>query len=129
MGTTSEKRAAAERLEARLVAEATRRGVPEGLASHAASVTRKRLGCQADPVSDAGRRRWKAYFWGVVRRSALRERRDGGATAHLLVLTSMADDLRGAGYAPMRVYDELCRAYGGAVAPEVLDRFRPLPAA
>lgn len=129
MGTTSGRRAAGGRLEERLLAEAAARGVPAAMATHAARVTRERLGREADPASEAGRRRWRAYFWGVVRRSALRGRRDGGATAHLLVLTSMAEDLRGAGYGPVRVYDELCRAYGGAVAPEALERFRPLPAA
>jgi hypothetical protein len=129
MGATSEKLRPRKDLVARLVAEAEARGVPTSLATHAAGITRRYLGQRADPCTDVGQRRWRAYFWAVVRRSALLERRDGGATTQLLVLTSMADDLRGAGYAPGRVYAELCRTYGTAVAPEALERFRPLPAA
>jgi hypothetical protein len=129
MGTLSDTHRANDRFAARLVVEAAGRGVPDRLAARAANATVRYLGSRADARTEVGRRRWRAYFWAVVRRCALQERPDGGTTAHLLVLTSMADDLRGAGYGPSRVYEELCRAYGGSVAPESLERFRPLPAA
>jgi hypothetical protein len=129
MGTTSDTHNGNERLADRLAAEALQRGVPDRLAEHAAAVTARRLATRVDARTEKGRRRWRAYFWAVVRRSALRGRWDGGVTARLIVLTSLADDLRGAGYAPERVYAELCRVYGGSVAGDALERFRPRSAA
>lgn len=83
-------------------------GVSVAVARQAREVTARRF------VSDAaGRARLEAYFWGVVRRRALR----GGAPAvrERLCLVSLVDELAAAGHTRDRILDEARRTFGGAI--------------
>lgn len=95
-----------------LVVTAVNAGAPASLAEEAHRVTaqRFRISGRAAAVSERAR----SYFWGVVRRSALR----GGAptlTESMLAL-SLADELAAAGHAPEVVLREVARTYGEAQA-------------
>ena len=89
-----------------LVATAVRAGAPLPVAEEARRATAVRF-------ARGGRRsatRTEAYFWGVVRRQALR----GGAPAitRALLMTSLAAELTDAGHAPEAVLLEVARVYG-----------------
>ena len=107
------------RLLEALTEDATGRGAPAPVADEARRAAAERFRGAARP----SRPRVEAYFWGVIRRRALR----GGAPAmrQRLLLTSFVEELTAAGHAPSRVYEELQRVYGGMVDPSLLEAFRP----
>ena len=102
-----------------LAEDATGRGVPAPVADEARRVAAGRFRAACRP----SRPRVEAYFWGVIRRRALR----GGASSmrQWLLMTSFVEELTAAGHAPSRVYEELRRVYGGMVEPGLLEAFRP----
>jgi hypothetical protein len=117
-GESSRSDAVGRLLDA-LAEDATGRGVPAPVADEARRVAAGRFRAARRP----SRPRVEAYFWGVIRRRALR----GGASAmrQWLLMTSFVEELTAAGHAPSRVYEELRRVYGGMVEPCLLEAFRP----
>lgn len=107
------------RLLEALAEDATGKGAPAPVAEEARRAAAARF---RGPVRPS-RSRVEAYYWGVIRRRALR----GGAPAmrQRLLLTSFVEELTSAGHTPSRVYEELRRVYGGTVDPVLLDAFRP----
>lgn len=92
-----------------LLSRALRSGVPAATAGEARAITAARFGIRGDaPVS----RRAEAYFWGIVRRRALK----GGAPAFAdsLLALSLATELTAAGHCPEQVRREVARVYGEA---------------
>jgi hypothetical protein len=102
-----------------LTLDAAAGGVPVSVADEARRAAEQRFHAAGRP-SPA---RVTAYFWGVIRRRALR----GGAPImrERLLVTSFVEELTVAGHAPSRVYEELLLAYGDSVDPTLLDAFRP----
>jgi hypothetical protein len=103
-----------------LVAAAVRAGTPEPVADEARRATARRI-CGAGSHT-AATSRAEAYFWGVVRRRALR-----GSAPRLtrsLVAASMAADLADAGHAPEVVRREVARVYGQEAADSLRPAFR-----
>ena len=96
----------------RLVATAARAGAPASVAEEARRVTAARFAAATRDGSSTGRA--EAYFWGVVRRRALRG--DAPAIARSLLVTSLAADLADAGHTPDAVAREVARVYGGSWA-------------
>ena len=90
-----------------LVSAAVRAGVPSGVAEHAWEITRARFR-SAGSARVSERARW--YFWGVVRRAALR----GSAPAlrESMLALSLADELRSAGHSEESVRREVQRRHG-----------------
>jgi hypothetical protein len=80
-----------------LVRSALALGTPAQVAEEARRVTAQRFRC-AESQAKAELRRAEAYFWGVVRRRALRGR--APAIARLIVAASLASELAEAGHAP-----------------------------
>jgi hypothetical protein len=95
----------------RAVAVATGAGTPPEVASEARRATQARF-------SGSGQRglarRAEAYFWGVLRRSALRGRAPG--LSQSLVAASLAAELVEAGYGAEDAHREVMRVYGPAMA-------------
>jgi len=80
-----------------LVRSAVQAGAPAAVAEEARRITADRLfGERSGRVRD--RERAESYFWGVVRRRALRG--DAPAIARLMVEASLAAELREAGHIP-----------------------------
>lgn len=105
-----------------LALRAAESGVPEGVVVEAREAVRAKFSAG---VGARESQRLEAYFWGVVRRRALR-----GAAPRLgdtLVLASLAEELRGAGFGTSEVYAELRRVYGGRIDAALVDVYRPDP--
>jgi hypothetical protein len=88
-----------------LVASAVRAGAPIPVAEDARRATMRRFDGSVGVTS-----RVEAYYWGVVRRRALR-----GAAPRLtrsLLAASLAAELTEAGHSPSSVRCEVVRAYG-----------------
>lgn len=98
-----------------LVLSARQAGAPSALAEDARRVTaaRFRIAGSAAGVSERAR----AYFWGIIRRRALR----GTAPAFTdsMLALSLATELVAAGHAPDVVREEVARVYGEARAAAV----------
>lgn len=115
MGLSKEVRA----LVRALSAEAGRaHGVPPAVAERASSATIRKFG--AAPAAPS--RRVRAYFWGVVRRTALGSRDDAAGLRSRYLAAALADDLLSAGHPSERVCEEVARRYGGTLPPGALDR-------
>lgn len=101
-----------------LMARAVAAGAPASVAIEAMRVTSTRF---AGRGAGDGRMsaRAEAYFWGVIRRSALRGA--APAVSRLLVIASLERELRDAGHTPEAVRRELTRLYG----VESCSAFRP----
>jgi hypothetical protein len=93
-------------------------GVPPVVAERASSATLRRFG--TEPGAPAGRVR--AYYWGVVRRTALGSRDDTAGLRARYLAAALADDLLSAGHPSERVRDEVARRFGGQLPQGALDR-------
>lgn len=100
----------------RLAGHALAAGAPRAVVSEAVAITAARFPRRAEG-GRAPRARVEAYFWGVVRRSALR----GAAPAvtRRLVIDSLERELREAGHTPEAIRRELTRLYGEAACSMV----------
>lgn len=106
-------------LVSRLVRDAvSRRGVPLALAEEARRATTRRFAAHpAGAVPDATIRR---YFWGTVRRMAMRSRgEDAARLRQLLVLASIARDLREGGRSADAIRTELSRQFMNVTAEDI----------
>jgi hypothetical protein len=93
-------------------------GVPASLAERASRATLRRFhGIQGAPYG-----RVKAYFWGVIRRSALVSHDDTAGLRARYLAAALARDLLSAGHPGDRVRDEVARRYGSSLPPDALDR-------
>jgi len=87
---------------------ATARGVPQEVVTAAQRAVARRFADLAGPPLDAaGRQRVAAYFWGTVRRRALRQ---APGYAERVVWATLAADLADAGWDPFAISAELERA-------------------
>jgi hypothetical protein len=126
----SQRAADFRKLVARLRREATEdQGVPDRVAAGAAAAVIRRFEDGAETQSDHDTGRVTAYFWGVVRRKAMRERDCGDTFRDRYLVAALADDLIEGGHDPQDVFDEIVRKFGATVSQDVLERFRPSPAA
>ena len=118
------RRAQAHELNAHvalLVEAAILEGVPAEVAKDAASRTVRAV-CDTPswaPVSS----RANGYFWSVVRRKLVRQRRGADVTARF-VLASVVDDLLESGRDRQEVWAELERGWSDKVSRDVLEEFR-----
>jgi hypothetical protein len=103
---------------ARALHSAVALGTPEGVADDALAVTRRKFG-------RAWSERSEAYFWGIVRRRALRGQ--APRVSRRLVLDSFARELADAGHSPQSVFAEIVRVFGADEDRTLIDRYRPLP--
>ncbi len=114
-----------------LAGRASRDGVPEHVVDYCVRVTGRRFGpLTARPLGQRDAARLRAYFEGVVRRRAMRSR--GNELLDMrqrYVLTSLAEDLRGAGVGRERVLRELLDFCGETVPEQevakIVDIFEP----
>lgn len=100
-----------------LVARASDLGVPARVADEAARAVARASRSEAAPFA---RSRAEAYFWGVVRRRALRG--EAPRFNRLLLAASLASELLEAGHSAASAADEVARVYGVDVAPDVIGR-------
>jgi hypothetical protein len=103
-----------------LASRAVRMGVPPLVVKEAVTAARAKFSAGS---ARRAKVREEAYFWGVVRRCALR----GAAprVGETLVLASLAQELRNAGYGPEEVYSEVCRVYGGRMDATLIGAYQP----
>lgn len=104
-----------------LVDRALSDGVPTRVVQEARRAAEAKFGAVGSGVS----RRAEAYFWGVVRRRALR-----GAAPSVrdrLLVASLVEELREAGHGPVEVHAELERVYGDVVGRALIEIYRPVP--
>lgn len=96
-----------------LLLTAIEAGVPSDVADEARRVTARAFGLNGRGAR-AATRRAEHYFWGVIRRRALR----GGApgVTQKLVIASLAQELTAAGHAPEAVLAEVERLHGRGAA-------------
>ena len=88
-------------------------------------------GSRAAPVRTVGdttswamaSRRANGYFWAVVRRRLVRQRRGADVTARF-VLAAVVDDLLESGRDSQEVWTELERGWSDKVSRDVLEEFR-----
>jgi hypothetical protein len=92
--------------------------VPLTVIERASSATLRKFG----GVSDAQPSRVRAYFWGVVRRTALGSRDDDAGLRARYLAAALAEDLLSAGHSRERVRDEVARRFGRSLPPGALDR-------
>jgi hypothetical protein len=100
------------------VARAVAAGTPPEVAGEACAVTTEKFGSRWS-------RRAEAYFWGVVRRRALRGQ--APSLARRLVVGSFADELRSAGHSDESVCAEIVRLFGASAVPQELEGGRSQP--
>ena len=100
----------------RLLRQAVGAGSPPQVAEDAAAATTLKFG-------DEWGQRAAAYFWGCVRKRALRGEAPGASQR--LVLAGLAADLAAAGRAPGDVFVEMSRFWGARVDAELLEPYRP----
>ena len=93
-------------------------GTPRHLVESALDVTRRNLGPSWTPRSEA-------YFWGVLKRRALRG--EAPSVTSRLVVDSFVRELRDAGHTAEHAYAEAVRVFGASVESCVLDAYRPRP--
>jgi hypothetical protein len=99
-----------------IVRRAVEAGSPEQVAAAAAGVTAAKFG-------DAWDARAEAYFWGCVRRRALRG--EAPRLSQRLVLAGLAQDLAAAGRGPDDVFTEMSRLWSERVDAALLEPYRP----
>jgi len=95
--------------------------VSEEIASTAARATRRALGSQAHAPDI--RRRARAYFWAVVRRSAVRTSVDPDTTARFVLAAAIAD-LQESGRSTDAIWAEIERGWAGRMPEPVLAECR-----
>jgi hypothetical protein len=90
-------------------ASCTREGVPDALAERARDITRRNLAHLGEGALDAqDRRRVRAYYRGVVRRSLARSRLPGARECRIRAMAaSVAADLRASGADQDRIRREV----------------------
>jgi len=99
-------------------------GVEERVAGKAAAATGRALS------GAHGSERWlhsrvEGYFWAVVRRALVRDRRDTDMTARF-VLAAVVEDLSASGRDSQAVWSEIERGWAHRVPSEVLEEYRAL---
>ena len=99
-----------------IVRRAVEAGSPEQVAAAAAGVTAAKFG-------DSWDARAEAYFWGCVRRRALRG--EAPRLSQRLVLAGLAQDLAAAGRGPDGVFSEMSRLWSERVDAALLEPYRP----
>lgn len=104
-----------------LVETAILEGVPSEVARDAACRTIRTVG--DTPSWAMASRRADGYFWAVVRRKLVRQRRGADVTARF-VLASVVDDLLESGRDAHEVWAELERGWSDKVPRDVLEEFR-----
>lgn len=104
-----------------LVETAISKGVPAEIARDAACRTHRAVG--DTPSRATASKRADGYFWAVVRRKLVRQRRGADATARF-VLASVVNDLLEAGRDGQEVWAELERGWSDKVPRDVLEEFR-----
>lgn len=99
-----------------------RSGMPEAVARYAANATLRAIdgGCLAGSRQHI---RCSAYFWAVARRRLVRTGGPSKVSARL-VLSTVVDDLLGAGRDTDAVWSEIERGWAGRVSPEILEEYR-----
>ncbi len=97
------------------VARAVAAEVPEAVVREARDIALAKFG--------RGSERAGAYFWGVLRRRALRGQ--APALARWLVISSFAAELLDAGHTEASVYSELVRVFGPSAGRWLLETHRP----
>ena len=103
-------------LRASLLRQAVEAGSPPHVAQDAAVATGSKFGEEWDG-------RAAAYFWGCVRKRALRG--EAPEASQRLVLAGLAADLAAAGRAPGDVFVEMSRLWGARVDAALLEPYRP----
>ena len=104
-----------------LVESAISKGVPAETARDAACRTLRAV--SDTPAWATASKRADGYFWAVVRRRVVRQRRGADATARF-VLASVVDDLLESGRDGQEVWAELERGWSDKVPRDVLEEFR-----
>ncbi|MDO8964219.1 MAG: hypothetical protein Q7W30_06985 [Coriobacteriia bacterium] len=107
---TTDRKHSTSRVLDRLRADAELRGTPEAVAAAAVAATT----AFASATRGVTQSRIENYFWGVVRRYALRG--DAPAMRVALLAASLEDELVRAGHSQQRVHEAVERAYGGAAS-------------
>jgi hypothetical protein len=93
-------------------------GVPATIVERACSATARKF--EGGHTVSAGRVR--AYFWGVVRRTALGSREDAGGLRTRYLAAALVDDLLRAGHPSECVRDAVARRFGTTLPQDALDR-------
>jgi len=98
-----------------LVASAVSAGTPGGVAEEARRITAARFRVVSSDAAVSDRAR--SYYWGIVRRRALRGH--APALTESLLALSLASELAAAGHEPEAVKREVARLYGESRVPVI----------